>query len=315
MRRINTRPQESSSAGASQKINKSGDVYNVVYGFRNFNNDNLSIDVKIPEKDVKQASDEFGFNQSDFIDLDEWYEEAQESAIAATKKKFITGSVSASSQAELDRKMAQIKAQNARLKKDLDDQLNNLADEYRRRRVELYTKGGFRYKDKKTVEVDIPSLVRRNAKRMSPAALAFSRLAKDNGYGMEELIGAVTSMAQTALRYEIPSSQEGDKTISGVLPPPKSFTMGQGDCDTKSALIGSILLNWPNIKLVGLGIPEHYLLAVHRIPGRGDVYIEYEGVPYVMIEAAGPGWLAPGKVGETTDRYLASGKSFAIQPF
>jgi hypothetical protein len=90
--------------------------------------------------------------------------------------------------------------------------------------------------------------------------------------------------------------------------------MGQGDCDTKTAVIASILMNWPNLKMVGLAIPGHYLMAVHRIPRNGDVFIEYEGIPYVMIESAGPAWLPPGEVGETTADYLGAGKNFRIQP-
>jgi len=51
-----------------------------------------------------------------------------------------------------------------------------------------------------------------------------------------------------------------------------------------------------------------------RIPRNGDVFIEYEGIPYVMIESAGPAWLPPGEVGETTSDYLGAGNNFRIQP-
>ncbi|HVE13871.1 MAG TPA: hypothetical protein VNI01_10790, partial [Elusimicrobiota bacterium] len=99
----------------------------------------------------------------------------------------------------------------------------------------------------------------------------------------------------------------------GVLPPLKALVMGQGDCDTKSAVIASVLKNWPNLRMVGLEIPDHYLMAVHRIPRRGEAYVEFQGLPYVMIEAAGPAWLAPGSVGEYTENFIQSGKDFQIQ--
>lgn len=120
-------------------------------------------------------------------------------------------------------------------------------------------------------------------------------------------------MVQTAMRYEVPETREGDRVIGGVLPPMKALVMGQGDCDTKTGVLASILANWPNLKMVGLAIPGHYLMAVHRIPRSGDVFIEYEGIPYVMIESAGPAWLPPGKVGDFTETYLNAGNDFRIQ--
>ena len=63
-----------------------------------------------------------------------------------------------------------------------------------------------------------------------------------------------------------------------------------------------------------LGIPGHYLMAFHQIPRRGDIFIEYKGLQYVMIESAGPAWLRPGTVGDSTYAYLKSGKNFRIQP-
>ena len=127
-------------------------------------------------------------------------------------------------------------------------------------------------------------------------------------------MGAVSAMVQTALRYEIPADRAGTKVTGGVLPPPKTLVLGQGDCDTKTALLASVLKNWPNLKMVGLEIPGHYLMAVHRIPRKGEVFIEYEGLPFVMIESAGPAWLAPGTVGDATRTYLESGNEFRIQP-
>lgn len=299
----------------SQKIRRVGADYSVELAFRNFNQDALKIAVKIPERDVRAAVEEFGFRDRDFKELDEWYRKAQEGAIARTKELFYSGKVTAPNAAALERKLAEIKKRNADIQANLDIILSDLAKEYRQRRTKLYTDAGFRYKDERTVEVDMPALARRNARRMAAVSLAFSGIVEEHEYGMEELAGAVTAMAQTSLRYEIPASREGERTIGGVMPPPKAFTLGQGDCDTKTGLMGSILLNWPNLRLVGLAIPGHYLLAIHRIPSRGEFFVEHDGLPYVMIEPAGPAWLPPGKVGDQTEQYLKSGKLFAIQPF
>ena len=258
---------------------------------------------------------EFGFTDREMRALDGWYRRAQEGAIARSKDLFISGRVTAPDRAQLQAKLAQIKRRNAQVQAGLDQTLADLAEEYRSKRTKLYASKGFRYKDAHTIEVDYPSLVRRNAPRLAPAAMAFAHIAETRDYGMEELVGAVTAMAQTAIRYESVDEKEGDRTIAAALPPPKSFATGQGNCGTKTGVIGSILIHWPNLKLVGLAIPGHYLMAVHRIPARGEYFVEYEGLQYVMIEAAGPAWLPPGQVGDHTEAYLKSGQLFAIQPF
>ncbi len=298
-----------------QRIRRAGPDFTVEYGFRNFNQDPLEISIRLPQRDVQAAVAEFGFREVDFAAIDDWYKKAQDGAIFRTKDLFTTGKVTAADQKALAIKMADIKRHNESIRAALDVTMADLAKDYRERRVKLYASAGFRYKDSHTVEVDMPALIRRNSRRMAPVSLAFSRIVEEKEYGMEELVGAVTAMAQTAIRYEDPGLTAGEKTIGGVLPPPKSFTVGQGDCDTKTGVIGSVLMNWPNLRLVGLAIPGHYLMAVHRIPAKGEYFVEHEGLPYVMIESAGPAWLSPGTVGDLTENYLRSGRLFAIQPF
>lgn len=296
-----------------QKIKRVQGGYSLQYGFRNFNKDRLSMKAFLSADAVAESIREFGFRKSDLDAIDKWYMRAQKNAIAGAKKKMFSGNVSAKTQAELNRKMARINASNKRIQKQLDRTLDNLAKRYRQKRLNLYKKAGFRYKKKGVIEVDIPALIKSNWRRVRPVAQSFAKVAAKKGYGSEELVGAVTAMIQTSIRYEIPGDKEGSRVVAGVLPPLKTLVLGQGDCDTKSALLGSILANWPNIKMVGLGIPGHYLMAVHRIPRRGDVFIEHEGIPYVMIESAGPAWLSPGTVGDSTMDYLNAGKEFRIQ--
>lgn len=315
------RPQAAQPAPAArekevpyQSIERTDAGYSVEYGFRNFNGDPLVVKADLPSETVAEAIHEFGYKREDFEKLDKWYETQQKEAIAFAKKEFYSGKVEAKSQAELNRKMADIKARNAQVQKDLDATLASLKTEYHRRRVETYEKAGFRFQSENVVEADIPALAKRNVPRVRPVAEAFSRIAGERRYGADDLVGAVTAMVQTAIDYSIPDMEQGTKVVGGAWPPPKTLVMGKGDCDTKTALIASILKGWPNLKLVGLEIPEHYLMAVHRVPRRGETFIERDGLPYVMIESAGPAWLPPGRVGEHTLRYIESGKQFRIQP-
>jgi len=301
--------------GSFQRIVRRGGTYSVAYGFNNFNRDELSIQVEMPGSLVTASMEEFGIRSGGLEALDAWYQKAQKEAIEDSKARFFSGRVTAPTDAELQQKLSAARRRNAEVQAALDRTLEDLTQEYRSRRLELYASAGFRLKDERTVTADIPNLVRKNARRMAPVSLAFARIASGRDYGSGELVGAVTAMAQTAMRYEIPQSLAGGKILGGVLPPPKSFVLGQGDCDTKTALLGSILYNWPNLRLVGLAIPEHYLLGVHQIPAKGDVYVEYEGLAYIMVEAAGPAWLPPGRVGDFTQEYLASSRLFTVESF
>lgn len=307
-------PRKAAPRGPYSKVKRVPGGYALEYGFQNFNGDSAKVAARLDAETVAQSIKEFGFREDEFKALDAWYQKAQAEAIALAESKYARGEVKARSREELDAKLRFINDINKGVQKKLEAELAALSAEYRRKRIAVYEKAGFRFKDAKSVEADIPGLAKRNWKRVRPVAKAFSELADENGYEAEDLVGAVTAMVQTALRYEVPETREGSRVIGGAMPPPQTLVLGQGDCDTKTALIASVLLNWPNVKMVGLGIPGHYLMAYHRIPRSGDIFIEYQGLPYIMIESAGPAWLAPGTVGDQTRAYLESGRDFRIQP-
>jgi hypothetical protein len=55
-------------------------------------------------------------------------------------------------------------------------------------------------------------------------------------------------------------------------------------------------------------------MGVQRIPGTRDAYVEVKGLPYVLLEPAGPGALPPGTGGEHTLAYLKAGGSYTVEP-
>jgi len=135
------------------------------------------------------------------------------------------------------------------------------------------------------------------------------------GQGSSETIGAALSLVQTAFRYEVVPMVVNGRQTGGIYPPLEAVAKGSGDCDTKSALLAGILLNWNKIKLIGIGVPDHYLMGVLRNPAKGDAFVEYQGLRYVLMEPAGPAWLPPGMVGPLTTALLNSGAALAIEPF
>ena len=67
--------------------------------------------------------------------------------------------------------------------------------------------------------------------------------------------------------------------------------------------------------MVGIHLPDHYLLGIERIPRHGDLFVEFDGVQYVLVEPAGPSWLPLGMVGEHTQTVLDNSQEVRIEPF
>lgn len=174
---------------------------------------------------------------------------------------------------------------------------------------------GFKIIGDHTVTVDMPLVVHRNAPLLKSVALAIDKVAEQRHYDQGDLLGAVVSLVQTAMIYRVPPDQVGDLHTGGILPPVSAFVKGWGDCDTKSGVAASILSNWPHMRMVGVAAPDHYLFAVLRIPNKGDLFVEYDGLQYVLVEAAGPAWLPPGTVSDHTQDLLSASEGYKIEPF
>ncbi len=196
-----------------------------------------------------------------------------------------------------------------RLLKEVD----GLTAERERRKTALYVKSGLRLTGI-TISADVTKMVARNAPRLQSASKALHELARRRDYSLEDAVGAALAMVQTAVAYRVPPKLVAGKDLLGVLPPPMTLSEGWGDCDTKTALLASLLSSWRSVKMVGISIPGHYLMGVQRIPGPRDAYVEVEGLPYLLLEPAGPGALPPGRGGEHTLAYLKAGGAYTVEP-
>lgn len=182
-------------------------------------------------------------------------------------------------------------------------------DYYRSRGIAWRNDGGTR-----RLYVDIPRAVERNRPRLQPLAAEFDKLATARGYGPEDALGAMLTFVQSALLYQQPPDEEDGRDVLGFFPAPRALQEGFGDCDTKSALLASILTNFPGIRLIGVHVPRHYLVGIARVPRPGDAFIEYRGEPFVLIEPSGPARLPPGQIGPTTQAALATMNGIRIDP-
>jgi hypothetical protein len=276
-------------AGQFQRIEeKNGQIY-AEYGCRNFNNDPLRASYTISSHDLASYKKGYGYAPAEIEALNTWQKKALDDAYHAAVQNHLK-------QEELNKIGAAIKA------------------DYRAKFRSLLVARGFTLLPGNVVAADIPAIARRNIRELRPFAQALGSTADEKRYDSSEIIGAVLSLVQTAFIYEAVPMQVNGRQTGGIYPPLETVAKGRGDCDTKSALLGSILLNWGHMKLVGVGVPDHYLMAVLRNPGKGDAFVEYDGLRYVLMEPAGPAWLPLGVVGPVTTALLSAGTPIAIEP-
>lgn len=273
-----------------QRLRKTAGYRSAAYGFQNFNRDRIEVSYQLAEKDFQPYNSTFGYTKEGLADIKTWRENARQSVYRLAVKQ--------------GRTQAQLDAAVAALDKEYDQRVKDYLAEH-----------GFRMLRGNVVTVDMPGLVRKNGPLIKPLALAFEKIATGKRYRSGDIIGAALSFVQTALYYKQPDAIYKDKHTGGVLPPLTAVLLGWGDCDTKTGLLASLLSNWGQMKMVGVSVPGHYLMGVLLIPDKGDVFLEYKGLQYVLVEPAGPAWLPPGQVGEETMQLLNGREGYKIEPF
>ena len=256
----------------------------------NFNDDPLRVNFSIPSAELAAYRRGYGYTDAELDTLRQWQQKALDDAYRQAVRNRL-------GQEALNAAAERIKA------------------EYRSRHRSFLESRGFKLLQDNLLVADIPGIARRNVKGVRSVALALDAAARKHGYDSDATLSAAVSLVQTALRYEnIPLTIAGRHT-GGVLPPLETMARGKGDCDTKTALLAAILLNWDRMRLVGVAVPNHYLMGVLRHPARGDAFVEYEGLRYVLVEPAGPAWLPPGTVSTGTTDVLRMGSGVRIEPF
>lgn len=282
---------ENTSNGASQRLRQAGDAYVAAYQFKSFNGDRISVEYRLGKDAWRQYEGAFGYYKKDVKAIDDWLNTARQGAY-----KFAVSS--GKSQAQLNAALA------------------NLDKERDRKIKEYLAAKGFKMLPGNVVTIDMPSVVRRNAPVLNSVAGALDAVAQKRRYDSLAIAGAGASLVQTAMIYKIPPTVDPDgRHTGGIMQPATALIRGWGDCDTKTALLSSILANWPQMRMVGVAVPSHYLMAVLTIPNKGDVFVEHDGLQYALIEPAGPAWLQPGQVAQSTVNLLQQSEGYRIDPF
>lgn len=283
-------PAADPNTDASQKFTESADAFAAEYQFENFNRDRLKLKFSAKKGDVKDYESRWGYQAADLAGLKTWLAKARQAAFQEANAK-------GRSQAQLDAALAGLQTQ------------------YREKLTDYLSSRFFRLAADNSVRVDMPAVVRANAPLVKSLAHDLDQYSKMKRYDSEDTVGAAAAMVQTAMLYRIPPAVDGDRHTGGLIPPVSALLKGWGDCDSKSAVLASLLTNYSTMHMVGISIPEHYLVGVLGIPHQGQVFVEYQGLQYVLIEPAGPAWLPPGSITETTSARLGVADSYKIEPF
>ena len=280
---------ESGNPRVRQSIEKLPGLRKASYSFVDFKQDRITLSYQVPEAAFQRYNDAYGYRSEDVAALQQWRDNATQSsyrlAVASGKTQAQVNAAAAAIQAEYDKKL----------------------HEYLQSRGFMLLKGG-------VTRVDVPGVVKQNKPLVKPIAEVFDRFATSHRYQSMDIIGAVLSFAQTAVKYKNVDPIYKGKHTSGFLLPLTTIVLGWGDCDTKTAMVASILSNWGQMRMIGIAVPGHYLMGVLQIPDKGDTFVEYQGLQYVLLEPAGPGWFPPGQVGEETTAQLNGSDGYQIFP-
>jgi hypothetical protein len=275
---------------AYQRIGCRDDILFCEYGFFNFNSDFLKINYQMPRPALAEYCAEYGYEDEELRRLEREHRRSYNGAHEYARSHSLS-------------------------QRHLDELIRNIDRQYNMIRTVYMARCGFKVLKGNIAQVDMPDLVKRNIPRVQKLAQAFERIARQGRYESAETIGAATSFVQLALRYQVPPKTHAGRNTGGVLLPLEALLRGWGDCDTKTALLASILGNWDVVRMVGIALPHHYLMGIRRSPNKGDMYVRYGGVDYVLIDPAGPAWLPPGQVGSASIDALQGDEDYAIEPF
>jgi len=167
----------------------------------------------------------------------------------------------------------------------------------------------------RTLSWDLPVIAQREKNNVKTLADDLRKKAAEHNYGKREIAGAVLSMVQSAISYEIPpiKTNTGRQFFNGLYTPVQTIVEGRGDCDTKSLLMAAVLSHWPSIRVIGIQVPEHYFLGIAVPVMDGDETLTYRGTKYVLTEPAGPARLPPGRIGGLSRKYI--NKDYKVQEF
>ncbi|QHJ12825.1 hypothetical protein FX988_03083 [Paraglaciecola mesophila] len=92
---------------------------------------------------------------------------------------------------------------------------------------------------------------------------------------------------------------------AGFSPPLTLLSNNQGDCDSKSVLMASVIRAlFPHIELVMLYLPNHALLGIAISPQKDEESMLINSEEYLLMEPTGPALFSLNQVAPSSQRFL-----------
>ena len=109
----------------------------------------------------------------------------------------------------------------------------------------------------------------------------------------------------------IPYNELEDRVTSngaGYSPPLTVIKQNQGDCDSKSVLMASLIRSLlPDVKLVMVYLPQHALLGISLPTRSKEQTFNFGGSDYLLMEPTGPAVMPLGEIAASSNNAINSG--------
>lgn len=155
----------------------------------------------------------------------------------------------------------------------------------------VYAEKMYRRAEGRSVIADYELIVHRHAMAMEPVAAALRKPGESLRLTVERAVSFLQAIPYSASF----SNNSGFQTPVGML------AENKGNCDTKSAALAAILINY-GVRTVLIATDAHMFVGIEIPQTDGDASAVFGGVRYVLAEPTGPRILPVGQVSELAMR-------------
>ena len=159
------------------------------------------------------------------------------------------------------------------------------------------------YLGQKAIKPDHLRYISENTAALLPVAQAiFEKLPADskNRAYVNLVLSWVQSIPYNELKNRLTSNG------AGYLPPLSVVANNQGDCDSKTVLMASLVRALlPDVEMTMVFLPNHALLGIVLPSRKNEQTLYIDGMVYLLMEPTGPSKIPLGEVSNRSAQYIA----------
>ena len=160
------------------------------------------------------------------------------------------------------------------------------------------------------IKPDHARIIAESGAELGDAAEALLQAAGGDEIEPRQLLTYLLAFVQS-IPYDKLQSDDGNRG-TGYLLPRQVLSDNRGDCDSKVALLATLLQYLrPEINQALIFIPNHALLGVAIPAQAGEESLNVGGESLLLVEPTGPAELPPGQLGPESQLYIHAGSYVA----